>query len=210
MPLSPARLSGKLFPRRKTATWKRLCGKYILLPLMSSTLLRAGILVIEVVGIRRTCGLCNKHFYICLACDRWHWYCGPDCSQGARKRSLRKSRRKYSQSKKGRRANSLAQKNHRKRRRLKKIVSHQSSASALPALPPKHAEAAQELVLGPSVKQVPKEEVNESTRQKVSNDRFLQCLVCGCAITQVPLFDKFRHSRKEKELTYDNHTRDTC
>lgn len=177
---------------------------------MSSTLLRAGILVIEVVGIRRTCGLCNKHFYICMSCDRWHWYCGPDCSQDARKRSLHKARLKYSKSKKGRRTNCSAQENHRKRRRLKKIVSHQSSASAPPALPPKGAEIAQELVLGLSAKPVPKEEVNESTRQKVSNVSFLQCLVCGRAITHVPVFDKFRYSLEETELAHDHHTRDPC
>ena len=156
-------------------------------------------MVSETKGLRRTCGLCDKHFYVCMPCDRWHWYCGPGCSQAARKLSLRKARRKYSKSKKGRQTNRLAQENHRKRKRFKNKVSHQSSPPAEPALPPKGAEI-QELVLDPSAQSISKEEVHESTRQRLSRPSFPQCVVCGRTITHIPVFDKFK-SHHAKELS---------
>jgi hypothetical protein len=162
----------------------------------------------ETRGLRRTCGRCDKHFYVCMPCDRWQWYCGPDCSMQARKISLRKARDKYSKSAKGRRSNRLAQENHRKRKRLKNKVSHQSSPPAEPALPPKGAEI-QELVLNPTVPSISKEEVHESIRQRVSIPSFPQCVVCGRTITHIPVFDKFT-SHRAKELRHDDITRDSC
>jgi hypothetical protein len=90
----------------------------------------------HLVGLRRICPRCAIIFYICLPCDKWHWYCSDACSRSARQISLKAASRKYRRSKKGRRTNSQAQNTFRKNQRREKKVSHQSYAVDAKILPP--------------------------------------------------------------------------
>lgn len=86
----------------------------------------------SIPGYRQQCPRCTLWFVICLACDRWHWYCSPECKAQARRASRRKSSDKYRRTGRGRRSNRQAQARHRVNRSKKKSVSHHSSAPPAP------------------------------------------------------------------------------
>ncbi len=62
------------------------------------------------------CHWCGRLFWLCSACDRGHRYCGPNCRQLGRQRSLRRARLKYARSSQGRENNRARQRRHRLRR----------------------------------------------------------------------------------------------
>lgn len=63
------------------------------------------------------CMECGCPFHLCRSCDRGQCYCSERCRRAARERSLRRARRKYAHSEKGRLSNCYRQRRHRERRR---------------------------------------------------------------------------------------------
>ncbi len=64
------------------------------------------------------CPRCQRLFAICSHCDRGHVYCGPSCSDGARRDSLRRARRRHRCSPEGRLDHRDRERERRRRRRL--------------------------------------------------------------------------------------------
>lgn len=64
------------------------------------------------------CPRCQRLFAICSHCDRGHVYCGPSCSDGARRDSLRRARRRHRRSPEGRLDHRDRERARRLRRRL--------------------------------------------------------------------------------------------
>jgi len=64
------------------------------------------------------CPRCQRLFAICSHCDRGHVYCGPPCSLGARRDSLRRARRRHRRSPEGRLDHRDRERARRQRRRL--------------------------------------------------------------------------------------------
>jgi hypothetical protein len=79
-----------------------------------------------------TCARCRAQVLICSRCDRGHIYCGPRCSQQARRESLRAAGRRYQHSRRGRLTH--AERQHRYRRRPHKVT-HQGSVPLAPHEP---------------------------------------------------------------------------
>lgn len=74
------------------------------------------------------CARCSRQVIICSCCDRNNIYCCPECSQLARKKSLREAGKRYQNSLKGRHRHANRQKRYRQRLAKKvKIVTHHSS-----------------------------------------------------------------------------------
>lgn len=74
------------------------------------------------------CARCSSQVVICSCCDRSNIYCCPECSQLARKRSLRDAGKRYQNSLKGRHKHADRQKRYRERLAKKvKIVTHHTS-----------------------------------------------------------------------------------
>jgi len=76
-----------------------------------------------------TCAGCRAQVLICRRCDRGNIYCGPACSQQARRASLRAAGQRYQRSRRGRFTH--AERQRRYRRRLNKVT-HQGSAPGVP------------------------------------------------------------------------------
>lgn len=71
------------------------------------------------------CARCSRQVIICSCCDRSNIYCCLECSQLARKQSLREAGKRYQNSLKGRHKHTDRQKRYRKRLAKKvKIVTH--------------------------------------------------------------------------------------
>jgi len=64
------------------------------------------------------CPRCQRQFAICSHCDRGHVYCGPLCSLGARRDSLRRARRRHRRSPEGRLDHRDRERARRRRQRL--------------------------------------------------------------------------------------------
>jgi hypothetical protein len=75
------------------------------------------------------CARCHSQVVICSHCDRGNIYCGPNCSQQARRESKRAAGRRYQRSRRGRFAHAQRQRRYRTRRHK---VTHQGSAPTLP------------------------------------------------------------------------------
>jgi len=76
-----------------------------------------------------TCARCRAQVLICSRCDRGNIYCGPACSQQARRASLRAAGQRYQRSRRGRFTH--AERQHRYRRRSHKVT-HQGSTPEVP------------------------------------------------------------------------------
>ena len=74
------------------------------------------------------CARCHSQVVICSHCDRGNIYCGPGCSQQARRESKRAAGRRYQRSRRGRFAH--AERQHRYRTRRHKVT-HQGSAATV-------------------------------------------------------------------------------
>jgi hypothetical protein len=70
------------------------------------------------------CAGCRCQVVICRHCDRGNIYCGPQCSQPARRQSQRAAGRRYQSSRRGRFRHAARQRCYRFRRRK---VTHQGS-----------------------------------------------------------------------------------
>lgn len=71
------------------------------------------------------CALCRIQCLICSPCDRGQIYCSPNCSQAARKNSIRMAEKRYQKTYRGRMNHSLRQRHYRLR--LKQKVTDQGS-----------------------------------------------------------------------------------
>ena len=72
------------------------------------------------------CARCRAQVLICSRCDRGNIYCGPTCSQQARRESLRAAGGRYQRSRRGRFCH--AERQRRYRRRPHKVT-HQGSVA---------------------------------------------------------------------------------
>jgi len=70
------------------------------------------------------CARCRRQVAICSHCDRGNIYCGPNCSQQARRESMKAAGGRYQRSRRGRFAHAKRQHRHRMRRNK---VTHQGS-----------------------------------------------------------------------------------
>lgn len=68
------------------------------------------------------CALCHNKITICYACDRGNLYCGPSCSQVARRSTLSRAGKKYQSNQRGKLKHAERQKRYRSN--PKKIVTH--------------------------------------------------------------------------------------
>ncbi len=75
------------------------------------------------------CARCRRQVVICRRCDRGNIYCGKQCSQPARRESLRAAARRYQASKAGRFKHAERQRRYRSRSQK---VTHQGSPASLP------------------------------------------------------------------------------
>jgi hypothetical protein len=75
------------------------------------------------------CARCRAQVLICSRCDRGNIYCGPACSQQARRASLRAAGRRYQHGRRGRFTH--AERQRRYRRRTHKVT-HQGSVPIAP------------------------------------------------------------------------------
>ena len=74
------------------------------------------------------CAHCFRQVIVCSCCDRSNIYCCPECSQLARKKSLRDAGKRYQSSLKGRHKHANRQRHYRQRLAKKiKIVTHHTS-----------------------------------------------------------------------------------
>jgi hypothetical protein len=80
------------------------------------------------------CPRCLRVFAICSHCDRGHVYCGPSCSEGARRDSLRRARRRHRRSPEGRLDHRDRGRERRQRRRLEARVGDHPSATPEPTV----------------------------------------------------------------------------
>jgi len=88
----------------------------------------------HVLGRLARCPRCQTVFGICRACDRGHVYCGPSCSELARRDSLRRARRRHRQSPEGRLDHRDRERARRRRRReARRVGDHASPHGRLPA-----------------------------------------------------------------------------
>lgn len=71
------------------------------------------------------CALCRIQCLICSHCDRGQIYCGSDCSQIARKNSIKDAEKRYQNTRRGRMKHALRQQHYRER--LKQKVTDQGS-----------------------------------------------------------------------------------
>jgi len=71
------------------------------------------------------CARCQCQVMICRRCDRGNMYCGSNCSQSARRDSIRAAGRRYQRSRRGRFQHAERQRRYRSRRRK---VTHQGFA----------------------------------------------------------------------------------
>ncbi len=71
------------------------------------------------------CGRCHRQVFICNPCDRGNIYCGPACSEAARKTSLQAAGKRYQSSRRGRFKHADRQ---RRYRAQSQKVTHQGSA----------------------------------------------------------------------------------
>lgn len=95
--------------------------------LLSSPILEQQLMVLEVIGIKRTCPGCSVLFSVCRPCWRGQWYCTVVCSAEARGRTRRRSNKRYRSSVQGRLAQQQAQRRYRRRVHLSKSVRDHSS-----------------------------------------------------------------------------------
>ena len=76
------------------------------------------------------CLRCHHQVRVCQSCDHGQRYCGEDCRQIARMKSLKRSNQKYQKSRKGRFNNAYRQRRFRQRKKEKtQKVTDQSSPS---------------------------------------------------------------------------------
>lgn len=76
---------------------------------------------------------CGVVFWLCSACDRGHRYCSDDCRRTARQRSLRRARRKYAHSERGRRNGRERQRRFRQRHPGRQKSSKKRNGSLFPS-----------------------------------------------------------------------------
>ena len=62
------------------------------------------------------CPGCRKQVCICSLCDRGQQYCGDDCAQSARRKSLLAAGRRYQRSRQGRLKHAERMRRHRARK----------------------------------------------------------------------------------------------
>jgi hypothetical protein len=86
----------------------------------------------------RRCVRCSGQFNVCRPCYKGQWYCSQQCTQLARKTSIRRASKKYQASLKGREANSVRQR--RFRDKLRNAlgspdtgITHHQSSDGVPA-----------------------------------------------------------------------------
>ena len=120
------------------------------------------------------CRWCGQIFFVCQRCDFGRRYCGEPCRRKARKRDVRRARRKYAGSPKGRLNNRDRQRRFRRRRRRAwndetkpHTVTDQSSQLGLPGVSCSHDEAPAEIGLTESL----------STASSTLSDRVQQPLL---------------------------------
>ena len=79
------------------------------------------------------CAWCQCSVRICTDCDRGNIYCGPVCSETARRSSLRESNKRYQNSRQGRLKHAARQKCYRERQILviKKVTDQGSQNPTL-------------------------------------------------------------------------------
>ncbi len=65
------------------------------------------------------CTLCARQTFVCSHCDRGHQYCSADCSDQARRDSLKRANQKYNLSRQGQHNNALRQRRYRQRHQQK-------------------------------------------------------------------------------------------
>ena len=155
-------------------------------------------------GILWICIPCGRSFVFCLRCDRGHKYCGPGCSQAARRVSRRVNQARYLQTDHGKMKNREHQKAYRASQR-KLSVSDQSSpplvtpvepSLAMPALVPAASTNISEDV--PNESQI---EVQPKIIQVPASP--MQCRGCGCSVTYLLSEDgvqTVRRKRRQKWL----------
>ena len=93
----------------------------------------------EISALRRfRCALCGVLALVCRFCDRGQIYCAHECSQIARRDSLRRASVRHQASREGRRNHAARQTHYRESRRELQKVTHQGppspSVSLLPAV----------------------------------------------------------------------------
>jgi len=93
----------------------------------------------EISALRRfRCALCGVLALVCRFCDRGQIYCAHECSQIARRESLRRASVRHQASREGRRNHAARQTHYRESRRELQKVTHQGppspSVSLLPAV----------------------------------------------------------------------------
>ena len=81
-------------------------------------------------GIKIQCAHCGNHFYVCEVCWRGQKYCCVECRCQARVIKMRKYRKKYSQSEKGKAKNRERQRLFRKK--LKRVTEQSSKLRRFP------------------------------------------------------------------------------
>ena len=132
------------------------------------------------------CPRCQRLFAICSHCDRGHVYCGPPCSLGARRDSLRRARRRHRRSPEGRLDHRDRERARRRRKQLfvPRVGDHPSATASpeiklAPALDPSGIST-----LETPTPQVETVEIQDAPRSlpvaassRVARDR--HCRVCG-------------------------------
>jgi hypothetical protein len=109
------------------------------------------------------CSLCATMVPICSHCDRGQSYCGRDCSDQARRQSLREAGRRYQATDRGRRQHSARQARYLMRREAAEMT-HQGTPAVMAAC----------TLAAPAV-----DEGAEAPRGWVAGPDRVQCAVCG-------------------------------
>lgn len=154
------------------------------------------------IGILRVCAPCGTAFVFCLPCDRGHQYCGPECSQKARRASRARSRSRYLRTEQGREKNRGHQKAYRDRQR-KLSVSDQSSPPKPTLLQPSQAVPAS-VPAAPTIR----EDVPNESEIKVQDPIIralherMRCRGCGCVVTHHLSEDDARTVRRQRRFKW--------
>ena len=126
------------------------------------------------------CARCRCQVVICSRCDRGNIYCGPQCSQAARRGSLNAAGRRYQRTRRGRHTHAARQRRYRSRREK---VTHQGSPSPAP---------------NASLVTDPKDSVGWSKPVVREQAACFRCSFCGCRCSAFVRQD-FLHRRRPYE-----------
>lgn len=131
------------------------------------------------------CAGCQETVQVCTACDRGQRYCDPECSQQARRRSVREAGRRYQHSRAGRFAHARRARAYRVRC---KIVTHQGSP-----------EGGEDVQLAPRLLPEPSQVRTKVQPKPRCTGAFRRCCVCGQSTS---VFVRLEFLRPGRSLRY--------